>query len=325
MKEKESILDNFFDKSQKGTTVVLKSLKFIFQHKKLLFFPLLTGSLIACSIGIYDVVYYQLYHEHITSLFPKKETSNKPQPSDAQKHTQEYTVAYVLLIIFISLIGKFSFAFSNVALSYATSQAFTGAPVQLGRSMLHSLTRIPTLITWTLSTFFIQTLANFFKKKNDKGQSSIISRLIGEAIDVAWYVATFLAIPILAHENIGTFKSIRQSIRLMKKTFGEHLVASLLLRELIGMVLLSWVLISGGILFILLYISMFIKVNLLYYVGFPIVGILLIVALFLCAVVSAATTVFKTAAYYYAIGNPAGPFNIEEIKSSFIPQSYENK
>ena len=35
------------------------------------------------------------------------------------------------------------------------------------------------------------------------------------------------------------------------------------------------------------------------------------------ATVSAATTVFKTAIYQYAMGNPAGPFTPDEMRSSF--------
>lgn len=321
---------SFFDKLKKGFVVALKSLKFIWQHKKLLFFPLLTASLIVASIGVYEVAYFRLYQQHITSFFPEGRKSKKrnriqeEQPKSEQlqqeRSKNKYSLEFLLFVYVITFACIFFFAFSNVALSYASSQAFVGAPIKLGASLIHSVKQFPTLLVWSFAALIIHILVNIFKGKNNNESSSFLGRLVGEAIEFAWYIATFLVIPVMAHENIGAFKSIKRSAHLMKKTFGENLAAALLLPQLLGIVLFVWALLAFGILQGVIYIGKMTEMRVTFAIILPLIGFFVVVAGIICAIVSAATTVFKTAAYHYAIGNPVGPFSEKEVQSSFVTE-----
>lgn len=310
----------FVDKFKKGLVVALKSLKFVWLQKKLLFFPLLTVSLIMGTLGIYEVVYYQLYNKHISSFFPESKQAKKQPALNSEDQKKEDTMEFILFALIITFASIFFFAFSNVALSYATSQAFLAAPIKIGSSLVHSIKRFPTLLIWTVSAFIIHIVVSIFKGKDENKQPSFLSRFLGEAIELAWYMATFLVIPILAHENIGALKSIKKSAQLMKKTFGENLAGSLFLPHLSVLILLICAVLSCGVVLIVKHFEKIGETKLLFSVVLPSVGLLVIIAGILCTIVSAANTVFKTAAYHYAIGNPVGPFDGAEIKESFVPE-----
>lgn len=313
-------MSSFAIKSKNGVIVVFKSLTFIWHHKKLLFFPLLTATLIIGSVGVYDAVYYQLYNKHITSFFPEENKADQDSPSSS-KSRREYPPEFLLFSAIITFVSIFFFAFSNVALSYSASQAFTQAPVKIGKSLMHSIKKLPTLLLWALSAFFIHMLVNIFKGENENGRSSFLGRLIGTAIEFAWFIATFLVIPVFAHETIGTFSGIKRSAFLMKKTFGENLVGTLILQGLNAVLLLVWLFISCGIAYATVHMQNSFGIPLFLTVGAPLIGLLLIVVGILCTAISAATTVFKTAVYHYAIGNPVGPFHTRELQASFTTAS----
>ncbi len=326
----ENKKSSFFDRFKKGFAVALKSLKFIWNHKKLIFFPFLTATLIVSAVGIYELIYYQLYNQHITSFFPEEGKSKKRKAiqedqsetgqASQKRSKSENVLEYLLFIYVITFVGIFCFAFSNVALSHATTQAFLGNPIRIGSSLLHSIKQLPTILLWAFSALIVHIIVNIFKSKDKDGRSSFLSSLVGEAIEFAWYIATFLVIPVMAHENIGAFKSIKRSAHLMKKTFGENLAAALLLPQLLTAALFIFALIAFGTLFTMVYLG---KENIIHFrpVIIPlIIGLYFVVAGILCAIASAATTVFKTAAYHYAVGNPVGPFKTEEVQSSFVTE-----
>lgn len=323
---------SFFDRFKEGFAIALKSLKFIWHHKKLILFPFLTASLIVSTIGIYEIVYYQLYHQHITSFFPESRRSKKrrmlqenqtkiDQQSSQKSSKNEGTLQFLLFVCVITFASIFFFAFFHVALSYATSQAFLGTPIGLSASLFHSIKKLPTLLAWAFLASIIHLIVSLFKGKDENGRNSFLSRLVGEAIEFAWYIATFLAIPVMAHEDCGVFKSIKQSAHLMKKTFGENLAVALFFPYIHTLIIGVSAVLALCVIFIIKLLEVPGESVLLASVVLPVHGFLVLIASILCAIVSAATTVFKTAVYHYAAGNPVGPFNVEDVRSSFVTEA----
>jgi len=320
---------SFLDKFKKGWSVALKSLRFIWHHKKLLFFPFLTGILIVTSIGIYEIIYYALYHKHITSFFPEKEKSRKKQitaeyqseqTESTSQRNKKYSWAYILFLLIIVFISIFSFTFSNVALSHATTQIFMGFPINIRTSLAHSFKKLLPILVWSLCAFFMHILINMSKGKDEKGGNNFLFRLVGAAVELAWTIATFLIIPVLAHENLGIFKNIKRSAELMKKTFGQNIALALMFPALYFLIVIIWICLFLGAMVLLILIRNFIvsySKLLLMPTALSLIGISLIIPAFLCAIVSAATIVFKTAVYHYAVGNLIGPFSEQEVQSSF--------
>lgn len=320
---------SFIEKIKHGFRVVVISLTFIWHHKKLMLFPIFTASVVIGTIGVYEAVYYETCHMHITAFFPKETSSSAKATADkktskhnaSRKRRTEYSPQFLLFVLITTFAFIFAFAFFHVALSYAATQAFKGTPISIGASLMHSIKRLPTILMWSILAFIIHLLINIITNKEGKSRFAFFQRLLGELLEFAWYITTFLVVPVLAHENSSALASIKKSAELMKKTFGENLVATLLLPQLIGLIMLAWVLLSMGISYVLVSIGdNDTGIWLFFHLALPISGALLIIAIALCVAVSAATTVFKTAAYHYATGSLIGPFSSQEVKGSFVPE-----
>jgi len=350
---------SWLDKLKRSINVVFKSLSFLWNHKKLLFFPLFTACLVIASVGVYELSYYALYQKHITSFFPESKSEKcRRLRQDAQRRLQEaqeqvrnqpttqksavqqleaeqalldnyaqeieenYTLEFLLFAWIITFVAIFCSALSNTALSYATTQGFSNAPISITASLKHSLRRFFTILIWSCSALIIHMLVNMFKSKDNKGRSSFLSRFIGEAIEFAWYIATFLVIPVIAHEKLGGLKSIKRSAHLMKEKFGENLISALALNYFFGifffllaavMLCTSWLVLRFG------------NPALSAAVLAPLFVVCITLFLLLIPISSVTTTIFKTAVYHYVTNNPMGPFGEQELQASFVsePKSRE--
>jgi len=52
-----------------------------------------------------------------------------------------------------------------------------------------------------------------------------LGRIIKGLIGVAWSIATFFVIPVIAYGNLGPIGAFKRSVQLMKEKWGESLAA----------------------------------------------------------------------------------------------------
>lgn len=55
-------------------------------------------------------------------------------------------------------------------------------------------------------------------------RSGFVGRLVAGVLGVAWTLASFLVVPVLVARDIGPIDAVKESARLLKKTWGENLV-----------------------------------------------------------------------------------------------------
>lgn len=123
-------------------------------------------------------------------------------------------------------------------------------------------------------------------------------------------MVTFFVVPILILEDKGVVDSVKESVSLMKRTWGESIVGS-------GSIMLIFVAIGiVGLLFVfaLLFIG-----NMVVF-GIALVLFILLVVV-LAIVASAMQGIFVTALYTYArTGTIPAAFNKDLIQNAFIPK-----
>ena len=68
-----------------------------------------------------------------------------------------------------------------------------------------------------------------------------VGRIVAGLLGLAWTVATFLVVPVLASEEIGPMEAVKRSVELLKRTWGENLIGNAGIGVVFG--LLSFVLI----------------------------------------------------------------------------------
>jgi hypothetical protein len=139
--------------------------------------------------------------------------------------------------------------------------------------------------------------------------NNIIVRMIGSALGTAWTLGTFLVVPVLVSENIGPIDALKQSLSLMKRTWGENIIGSAGIGLVFGLIVFA-VLVVGVVLTVGLW-SMAWQAGLVAMVVTALaVGLLLIYQAALSGVYSAALYRFATAG--------EAPAGFDSLQTAFV-------
>jgi hypothetical protein len=142
-------------------------------------------------------------------------------------------------------------------------------------------------------------------------ERGIIGQIVSSIIGFVWNVATFLVVPVLVVEDIGPVDAIKRSAELLKKTWGEQLVANFGIGTVFGLISFG-VIILGGVL-----AGLFAAISPALAVLAVIATILALIALGLLS--ATLSGIFTAALYRYAVEGQAGEFfNPEVIQGAFV-------
>jgi hypothetical protein len=143
-----------------------------------------------------------------------------------------------------------------------------------------------------------------------ENRASFIGRIVAGLLGMAWSITNYLVIPVLVNENKGPIEAYQESVRLLKKTWGEELIGNFsfglvfFVLSLPAIILVfAGVLMGNGVLTLI-----FIVLALLY-------GVLLSV------IQSALQGIFQAALYQYAQkGSVASGFDQNLLKNAITPK-----
>lgn len=144
--------------------------------------------------------------------------------------------------------------------------------------------------------------------ENKQGLGRFALSLVG----MAWNLATFLVVPVLAVEGLSPLEAIKRSAALLKKTWGEQLAGNFGLGAVTGLSFVIVILLGGGLL---------VAGGVL---GLPlwalITGVvLLVIVLVLMGLISSTLTgIYTAAVYQYAVSGEAGEwFDANLVRNAF--------
>lgn len=103
----------------------------------------------------------------------------------------------------------------NVALVFAATDRIEGRTPTIGGSLAQAWGRKNVIFSWAILSAVVGTAIRMLEQR-----FGLIGRLIGVAGGLAWTVATFLVIPILAFEDVGPIEAIKRSSSILKARFG---------------------------------------------------------------------------------------------------------
>jgi len=84
--------------------------------------------------------------------------------------------------------------------------------------------RIPQILAWSAVAAFVGTILSMVEQR-----LGIVGRIVIKFIGAAWAIATYFVVPIVAAQGLGPKDAIKQSVHLLKKTWGEGLVGNMAL------------------------------------------------------------------------------------------------
>lgn len=272
-----------FTRMKNGWKLGLTSLKIIRDNTSLLLFPIISTMALLFVLltflgGIFGIV-NQVGLESLDFM--------------------EGNEAVLLIALFIMyLISYFIIVFFNVGLVHCARQVFNDEEPSIKEGVSFATSRIASIFSWAMLAATVGVFLNVLQNR-----TGALGELIGGLIGMAWSIVVFFVVPVIAYENVNAVDAVKRSGQVMKEQWGEALGANFGfgLFYLIGYVIL----IPVGILLL--------NLN-------PIMAVVSIgLCIFLMSsVISAAKTVFISAAYLHINDQPVGEFEGEALDSIFM-------
>jgi len=272
---------NFFDRLSNGWKISMNSFKVLKENKQLIIFPILSGISLLLIIGSFSVAILSAAGWDVDNIDESKSFSN-----------------YAILFAFY-IVNYFVVVFFNMALIHCTHLYFKGEEVSVSKGLRYSASRVGVIFSWAVVAATVGFILRLIQE-NVGSLGKFITGLLG----IAWSIATFFVVPVIAYEKMGPFAALKRSTQLMKEKWGESLGATF----------------SFGL---IKFIAILVLAVPLFFIGsliHPVAGVALaVLAIFLViAVMSAAETIFISAVYHNVTGDPVENYHLQQVDSLFV-------
>ena len=208
-----------------------------------------------------------------------------------------YVVAYTVTI------------FSNTALVGATMKLLRGEPATVNDGIQIASARLGKIIVYAIISATVGMIARGIR---DAGRDSknpviaILAAIIGGLLQGAWNLLVFFAIPVLVVENVGVVDSLKRSLELFKKTWGEQFTGSTAIGGITCLAFIAVFLIGGLLIFVAVSSQSAALI-----IGA--VALVILAIVFLGLLHGAVNGIFQASLYKYATTGDAGPFIDTEL------------
>jgi hypothetical protein len=285
--------------SASGWQLLSQSWSIVRQDKTLLLFPIMSA--LACLV----VAASFLIPVAAAFIWAEPIVMNNQQ---VQENNWQNILYYVLLFAFY-FANYLVIVFFNTALVSCALMRFTGGAPTVGDGLRTAWERMPQILGWALLSATVGMALRALEER-----LSFLGRFVVGLIGVAWSIAAYFVIPVLAVEKLGPFAALRRSATLLRKSWGQALVGGISLN------LASLVLAIPGILLIGAGVFWLFSANpgsALALCFIPIVlGVIYLIGLSI--IVSTLQQIFLAGVYLYAAeGRVADGFSEDALISAF--------
>lgn len=223
------------DRIERGYLLMMASIRVIMRHKKLLVFSLLSGT---CSLIVVILFLGPIFLGGSSEVANFDNTiGHARQFLDQMKQDPYlyygYTFAAFFCLYFITV-------FFNVAMISCAIKIFNGERASLRQGFASAVSLIHYIVGWVLFTATVGMLLSMVQKRSNKA-GEVFAGFAG----IVWSVATYFVVPVMAVKRIGPFSAISESIEILKKTWGENLVAEVGFGIIFAVLRFFWIVILG--------------------------------------------------------------------------------
>lgn len=209
----------------KASAAVLRS------DKALLAFPLLSG---LCSLVV------------AASFLVPVALAVVASDGSTFDHHRWSPVTWLVMFAFY-LVQYFVIVFFNTALAGCALRHLRGEPTRLSDGLALARSRWASILGYALIAATVGLVLRALQER-----LGLLGRLVVGLLGLAWTVATFLVVPVLASQDVGPVDALKRSVELLKRTWGENLIGNVGLGAAFGLItllamLLGALLIGGAI------------------------------------------------------------------------------
>jgi hypothetical protein len=232
----------------------------------------------------------------------------------SQAGLESISTPLMIIVAFLYYLGlAFITTFFNVCVVYTAKKRFEGGNAVFFETLQFAISKIHLIFMWSLLAATVGMILRILDHLAEKmgGIGRIIFNVLTSFIGLIWGIAIIFVVPAMVYKDMGPFEAIKESVRILKQTWGESLIRYYGLGLIQGMVIFVGLILSVGIGFVL-------------FALFSLPGLILAIALFVifvgvvAIVFSLANTIFNTALFVYADQGivPAG-YNANMLENAF--------
>ena len=276
----------------RSAELVRASARVLRSDTELLILPVLSG-VAALSVG--GALLWQAF---ASGLFP--------EPVDGALPLEALGPAFYTWLFAFYFVQYFIIIFFNTALVGAAIARLDGGDPTVRDALGLAVRRIGPIVGYA---FISATVGVILRVVGEK--LGAFGRLIELGAGLAWTVATFLVVPVLAAEGVGPIRAIERSGSLLNDTWGENLIGSggiSLATSFLGAVIIvigagagAWLVTQGETA-----------------AGFSLIALASAAMIVLVIVSTALSAIYSGAVYYFALtGEPPAGFDKAMIRGAF--------
>jgi len=245
--------------------------------RELLLFPLISGllTLVVMATFILPILFA------LTVL-------NEANPMDGITEG----VGYVILFFFYLVTYAITYYFNTAVVSCAIYRMKGGDPDVKG-GFRAATARFKEILGWALVSATVGLALKFFQDR-----AGVVGKFVIGLIGITWSVATYLVIPVIVMDRVGPLDALKESGRLVKKTWGEQVAGNIGFGFFFFLILLP--------VFFIMPMFVVFESQLAIIIG---ITVMVIYITLISLVQSTLTAIFQAALYLYA-------------KEDFVPEGY---
>ncbi len=196
--------------------------------------------------------------------------------------------------------------FFNCALVGAAMIRLDGGDPTLADGFNIARSRLRPILGYAAIAATVGVLLQALKNKDN----NFIVRLIGSGLGAVWTLAAFLVVPVLVSRDIGPIDALKQSVDLLKRTWGENAIGHVGIGAAFGLITFAVIVAGVALAFLAAQASMVLAV---------VVAVVFGIGLLLLGVYQAALSgVYSAVLYRYATQGEAPP----EFAGAHLEQSF---
>jgi hypothetical protein len=270
---------------RRSYAIFVESLRILGKDKEILIFPLLSG--VITIVAFATMVFAGL----TSGLLKEFQAGNR-------------VLGYVVLFVWY-FVSWFIVLFFNVAVIECASIRLRGGDPTIADGFRASMKHLGRIAAWALISATVGVILRVIAER-----AKIVGRIIAGLLGAVWSIATYFIVPVMIFEGRSIGDSVKQSTQLIKKTWGESLIAAG------GIGAFIMLLAVGGL--ILPIAAMFISAT----AALIALGVMVIYWIALSVVSAALSGIFRTALYLYAAeGRTPEGFTPDYVQNAFKVKS----
>jgi hypothetical protein len=226
--------------------------------------------------------------------------------ASGERFNPNHSPVFLLGVFTLYVANYFVMVFFNVALVGVANSRLMGGKWTFRDGLELAWARKGTIFQWALVAATVGMILRTLEER-----MGLIGRLIMRLIGVAWALACYFVVPVLAFEDLSPFEAVKRSSKLFRDTWGEKVIGGFSLS------LVSLVLMLPGI-------GLWLVAMFLGGIKGLIFGTVVMILYFimLSVFMSAVGGVFNAALYRYACFKQVPPaFDHDLIASAWAPKS----